>query len=159
MPTPILSTGSLPSMPVTINHNYKQDYATPPKSLSPLKSRFTIDTIDAGNSSAHEVNTNTSEFHIPLASYRSSGQSWRSQEGLGNRPDDSNRSADFAVVPTRPPLRPTMSFGSMSAYSYYSSTTEDLDIKSQALAHDEEDQRKKSHGRVHATFAKWSCFQ
>lgn len=50
-------------------------------------------------------------------------------------------SADFPIVPCRPPLRPTVSFGGVSQISYYSSTmSEDLEARSVSLARAEEEE-------------------
>lgn len=56
-----------------------------------------------------------------------------STERFGDAPLASPILHDFPIVPTRPPLRPTISFGSVSRYSYYSFASSDFDQKSKAV--------------------------
>jgi MFS family permease len=122
-----------------------------PESQTALHSHFSID------SSAYQIDTDNPHLDDPFAQQHRSAQPWRSAQGFGSRPDDSFRTADFAVVPTRPPLRPTVSFGNKSTYSYYSSANDDLEQKSQALAVEEEAQRNASHLRLYACVAILCC--
>lgn len=109
------------------------------KSHTELQSHFSVD------SSIHQVDADASElgasFNWPQLRI---AQSWRPTEGFGHRSNSPARFTDFEIVPTRPPLRPTVSFGNVSTYSYYSSATDDLEQKSQALAIEEESQRSES---------------
>ena len=113
---------------------------TTPKSHNALQSHFSVD------SSTYQVDAKASELDNPITHI---AQSWRLTERFSNRSNVSTRNADFAIVPTRPPLRPTVSFGNVLAYSYYSSATDDLEQKSQALALEEESQLHTSHLRLY----------
>ena len=67
-----------------------------------------------------------------------------STERFGNITRPGTAGSDFPVVPTRPPLQPTISFGGVSTYSYYSTTASMLEQKSQAVAVEEEAEKDAS---------------
>ena len=62
----------------------------------------------------------------------------RSSTGFGHAAQRSPTFADFPVIPSRPPLRPTASFGGLSRMSYYSSMSSELEKRSMAVADVEE---------------------
>ena len=70
-----------------------------------------------------------------------------SKKGFGNSASSSPSHADFPVVPTRPPLRPTVSFGGVSVISSYSTASDELEKKSLALA-DEEASLRSHFSRI-----------
>lgn len=49
-------------------------------------------------------------------------------------PGQSSGHADFPVVPSRPPLRPTVSFGGVSSMSYYSNRSAELELEARSLS-------------------------
>ncbi|OQO02428.1 hypothetical protein B0A48_11955 [Cryoendolithus antarcticus] len=53
----------------------------------------------------------------------------------------------YPVVPCRPPLKPTISFGSVSRFSYYSDFSEDMVQKSKDLAESEERERLEEEAK------------
>ena len=147
MSSSVIPTGTMPVMPFKPEHDVDNDewlVGTTPESHSALQSHFSVD------SCAYQVDADASELDSPFSRV---AQSWQSTERFSNRPDGSTRVADFAIVPTRPPLRPTVSFGNVLAYSYYSSATDELEQKSQVLAVEEESQRNASHCRLYECIA------
>lgn len=143
----------MPIMPFQSNPDDQWLFRTSPKSHSALKSHFSVD------SSTYQIDANDSQLDDSRdqRNQQRSMQSWRSQEGFGHRATDSFRASDFPVVLTRPPLRPTVSSGSMSTYSFYSPAANELDKKSQALAIEEEAYRATSNVRVYSCVVMLCC--
>ena len=125
--------------------------ATLPKVPGAIKSHFSFD------SSTYEIDTNDTQPERPFTQEHRTVQSWRSQEGLGHCATNPIRASDIPVVHTRPPLRPTVSPGNISTYSYYSQAADGLDKKSQALAIEEEAYQAASNLRVYSCITMLCC--
>ena len=152
LPPSVIPVGAVPVMSVQPNINNDEWYiGASPKGQAAIQLHFSID------SSTYQIDTDNPQLENTFTQQHRSVQSWRSAQGFGTRPDNSVRTADFAVVPTRPPLRPTVSFGNKSTYSYYSSVNDDLEQKSQAIAVEEEAQRNASHLRMYSCVGVLCC--
>ena len=81
---------------------------------------------------------------LPPFSQQRNLRSGGSAERFSYSTNASASTTDFAIVPVRPPLRPTGSFGDGSALSYYSSASAELERKSYAIALEEEAGRRKA---------------
>jgi len=74
--------------------------------------------------------------HPTLRSSVQEGFSDCSVAGAGR--NTHNQPDDFPIVPVRPPLRPTVSFGGISRFSYYSDISTEMEHKSKMVAAIEE---------------------
>ena len=85
-------------------------------------------------------------------SYTSGSSTTLSRAHFASSLPASPSSADFPIIPSRPPLRPTVSFGGVSQISYYSNMSADRDLEARSLslarAEEGEGRKAKSLSRV-----------
>jgi hypothetical protein len=155
MSTTVVSESTVPALSLKhkIYISIEKPLKTPTTSLDPhsiLRRHDTQSTIDEpdspfnanGRTGFETVDVATAEpayYHRrPISStnrHLRHMQRTSRAERLRDTTDDI-ASTNFAIVPVRPPLRPTFSFD--SGLSYYSSASPDLESKSLAVAADEE---------------------
>nr|OQO23166.1 hypothetical protein B0A51_07322 [Rachicladosporium sp. CCFEE 5018]OQO30984.1 hypothetical protein B0A51_01223 [Rachicladosporium sp. CCFEE 5018] len=105
--------------------------------------------------SHHNIRPQSAGCYTVAAELAGSPVMWptpASPKGLGDYARTGASPGDVAdggypVVPCRPPLKPTISFGSVSRFSYYSDFSEDMVQKSKDLAESEERERQEEEAR------------
>lgn len=178
MPSPYIPTGTLPIMFVTSNASATINEPHP----HPLRSHSTEalnskpqqgyqewyrsdrpDTVGCPEPTLSSQRTDFYNIHragnschsIASLPRRSALKSTKSAQRLSDTSDPSSVGQAFPIVPTRPPLKPTVSFGGVSTYSYYSAASVELEQKSMRIALDEEHRDRSMRGRLRGMLRGW----
>ena len=111
----------------------------------PDSSVINDDYLDAHQKYWNESGDDTHDESDDFSTLASQHAVWygSSSERFSHSTNASTTHADFDVIPTRPSLKPTGSFGGGSGLSYYSSASHELERKSEAIAFEEEAKRRK----------------